>query len=181
MVGSRLFGSIGLVLFTGYAISRGAQALAGEEGEGTLELLVTQPISRTRIATAKLVATWLGLAALVLVQQAALLAVSPGVGLDFGIGLVAAASLGLYLLAAVFGMLAYATGAVTGSRGTAVAVAGAAAAGLFLLAGLGQRSRPWRTWRGGARSPGTTGRWSSSRGWTCPPRRWWPPSRWGWR
>lgn len=138
VVGSRLFGSIGLIVAIGYAVSRGARSLAGEEGDGTMELLVTQPISRARIATAKLTATWLGLAVLVLVQQVALLAISPGVGLDFGLGAVAAASLGLYLLAALFGMLAYATGALTGNRGRAVAVAGGSAAALFLLAGLAQ-------------------------------------------
>ncbi|HUG84808.1 MAG TPA: ABC transporter permease subunit, partial [Euzebya sp.] len=64
IIGSRLFGTIGLVLFIGFAISRGARAIAGEEGDGTLELLVVQPLSRRAIAVDKVVATWVSLAVL---------------------------------------------------------------------------------------------------------------------
>lgn len=138
VVGSRLFGSIGLLLVVGYAVSRGARAIAGEETDGTMELLVTQPVSRTRIATEKLLATWLALAGLVLVLQVVLLALQPAVGLGFAVSTVVQAATGLYLLAALFGMLAFAVGAATGVRATAVAVAGGVAVGLFLLAGLGQ-------------------------------------------
>lgn len=142
VVGSRLFGTIGLALFLGYAISRGARAIAGEEGEGTLELLVTQPLSRTSIAVAKVVATWLVLAGLVVLQQVLLLALVPVVGLDFGLAEVVAASAGLYLLAVLFGMLAFAVGSATGNRPLAVAVAAGSAAALFLLAGFGALV-PW--------------------------------------
>ncbi|HUG86805.1 MAG TPA: ABC transporter permease subunit, partial [Euzebya sp.] len=120
-----------------FAISRGARAIAGEEGDGTLELLVVQPLSRRAIAVDKVVATWVSLAVLVLLQMVLLLVMLQAVGLDFALGDVVAASLGLYLLAAMFGMLAFAVGAATGGRALAVGVAAAVAAGLFVLSGLG--------------------------------------------
>lgn len=137
IIGSRLFGTIGLVLFLGYAISRGARAIAGEEGDGTLELLVVQPLSRRAIAGDKVVAVWLALAGLVLLQQLLLLVMLTVVDLALPLSGVVGASVGLYLLAAMFGMLAFAVGAATGNRALAVGVSGALAAGLFLLSGLG--------------------------------------------
>ncbi len=137
IIGSRLFGSIGLVLFLGYAISRGARAIAGEEGEGTLELLVVQPLSRRAIAVDKVVAAWLSLAGLVLLQMLVLLVMLVVVDLTLPLSGVVGASVGLYLLAVMFGMLAFAVGAATGNRTLAVGVSGSLAAGLFLLNGLG--------------------------------------------
>lgn len=137
VVGSRLYGTIGLALFVSYAISRGARAVAGEEGDGTLEMLVVQPISRRAIAVDKAMAMLIGLAALVLLELLILVVAMPIVDLSFGAGKVAAATVGLYLLSAMFGSLAFAVGAATGRRGAAVGVAGGAAGGLFLLAGFG--------------------------------------------
>jgi ABC-2 type transport system permease protein len=137
IVGSRLFGSIGLALVVSLAVSRGARAIAGEEQDGTLELLVTQPISRTAIAVDKAVAMFAALAVVVLGQMVLLLVMMPVVGLDFPVAHVVAASAGLYALAALFGGLAFAVGAATGSRGLAVGVGAGAAAGLFVLTGLG--------------------------------------------
>jgi ABC-2 type transport system permease protein len=137
IVGSRLFGTIGLALFIGFAVSRGASAIAGEEQDGTLELIVTQPVSRTAVAVDKVVAAGLALAVLVLAQMLLLLVMMPLVGLDFAVAHVVGASAGLYLLAGLFGALAFATGAATGNRALAVGVGAGSAAGLFLLSGLG--------------------------------------------
>lgn len=137
IVGTRLYGTIGLALFVSYAISRGARAIAGEEGDGTLEMLVVQPISRREIAIDKAAAMLIGLAALVLLELVILVIAMPIVDLSFPASRVAAATVGLYLLSAMFGGLAFAVGAATGRRGAAVGVAGGTAGGLFLLAGLG--------------------------------------------
>lgn len=137
IVGSRLYGTIGLALFVSYAISRGARAIAGEEGDGTLELLVVQPISRRAIAIDKVVAMLVGLAGLVLLELVILVIAMPLVDLSFGAGEIAGATIGLYLLSAMFGALAFAVGASTGRRVAAVGVAGGTAGGLFLLAGFG--------------------------------------------
>ena len=137
IVGSRLFGTIGLALFIGFAVSRGARAIAGEEQDGTLELLVTQPVSRARVAIDKVVAALLALALLVAAQMLLLLVMMPLVGLGFPLIDVVGASVGLYLLSAMFGALAFAVGAATGNRSLAVAAGAGTAAGLFLLSGLG--------------------------------------------
>ncbi len=137
IVGSRLFGSIGLAVFIAFGVSRGSRAVAGEEATGTLELLVTQPISRTSIAVDKVVAALGTLAGLVVVQQVLLLVMMPLVGLDFAVDNVVAASIGLYVVSAVFGMLAFAIGAATGNRQLAVGVGAGVAGGMFLLNGLG--------------------------------------------
>ncbi|MGI9017661.1 MAG: ABC transporter permease subunit [Euzebya sp.] len=137
LVGSRQFGSIGMAVMIGFAISRGARAVAGEEGNGTLELLVTQPLSRAAVAVAKVLSTLLALALLVLAQMGLLLAMMPVVGLDFAVADVIGASAGLYCLAGMFGMVSFAVGAATGNRGSAVGVAAGLAAALFVLSGLG--------------------------------------------
>lgn len=137
VVGSRLYGTIGLALFVSYGISRGARGIAGEEGDGTLELLVVQPISRRAIAVDKVLAMLAGLGALVLLELVILLIAMPLVNLSFGAAEIAGATVGIYLLAAMFGALSFAVGAATGRRAVAVGVAGGTAGGLFLLAGLG--------------------------------------------
>ncbi len=145
VVGSRLFGTVGLAAFISFAVSRGARAIAGEEQDGTLELLVTQPLSRTHLATDKLTATFLSLALLVTAQMVLLLVAMPVVGLDFAVWHVVGASVGLYLLSAMFGMLAFAVGAATGNRSLAVGVGAGTAGGLFLLGGLGALVEAFKT------------------------------------
>lgn len=137
VVGSRLFGTIGMALMIGYAVSRGARNLAGEEAAGTLEVVITQPISRTAVAVDKVGAMLVCLAGLVALEVVALLVMMPLVGLDLAVGRVLAAATGLYLLAAMFGCIAFAVGAATGRRTAAVAVGGGGAGALFLLTGLG--------------------------------------------
>ncbi|MEE8600467.1 ABC transporter permease subunit [Euzebya tangerina] len=137
VVGSRLFGSVGLAIFIGYAVSRGARAIAGEEQQGTLELLVTQPRTRTAIAVERVIGMLGLLALLVVVQMVILLVTGPPAGLEFGTAEVVQASAGLFLLAGMFGSLAFTVGAMTGARGLAVAVSAGLALGLFLLTGLG--------------------------------------------
>lgn len=136
IVGTRLFGTVGLGIFIGYAVSRGARAIAGEEQDGTLELIVTQPWPRRTIAVDKVVALMLSLAALVTGQFLLLLLLMPAVGLDFVLGNVMAASAGLYVLSALFGALAFAVGAATGRRARAVGVGAGTAAGLFVAGGI---------------------------------------------
>ena len=50
---SQLFVFLIPTLFLWFAISRGSGAIAGEEESGTLELLLTHPIKRSRILVDK--------------------------------------------------------------------------------------------------------------------------------
>lgn len=137
VVGSRMYGTLGLALVVGFAVSRGARAVAGHAAQGTLELLAAQPVSRRAVATGGLVAGALGLASLVLVEAAVLLAVQPLVDLDFRVRHVLAAATGLYAVAAVFGSVAFAVGAATLHRPAAVGAGAGLAGGMYLLTGLG--------------------------------------------
>jgi ABC-2 type transport system permease protein len=134
---SQIFALILPLLLAILAIGFGAATIAGEEERGTLELVVSHPVSRRRIVVEK---------ALVLVALVALLAlanylVAFGVGRAFEIELsfgdIAASYVGQLLLGVGFGFVALATGALTGSRGMAIAVAAGAAGGTYLLGSLG--------------------------------------------
>lgn len=124
------------VLFLVYAIGRAADLLAGEEERGDLELLLAHPVSRRRVALQKLAALATGLAALATLAWLVLVVGDLAMGLDIGAGKLALAFLLLFLLAAVFGGLAFGVGAAWGRKGLAVGVASGAAAAAFLLDGL---------------------------------------------
>lgn len=141
-------GPLGLVV---YAVLSGASALAGEEDKGTLALLSAQPVARTRILAAKAGGLLAGLVTATALFGAGVLLSEAlfDVGLDPGNAV--AACVHLAALAVFFGMLALATGAVTGRPEVAAGVAGALAlvayvsAAMLPLAGFGDWARlsPW--------------------------------------
>lgn len=134
---SQIFALILPLLLAILAIGFGAATIAGEEERGTLELVMSHPVARRRIVVEK---------AFVLVVLVAVLAVANyvvafGLGrlfeIDVSLANIAASFLGQVLLGVGFGYLALATGAFTGSRGVAIAVAAGAAGGTYLLGSLG--------------------------------------------
>jgi beta-exotoxin I transport system permease protein len=132
-VDSRLYSSIGTLIAIFFAISIGAGAIAGQEEEGTLELLATQPVSRRRLVLESWLAlmcltSFLGLALVVVLTVA-----NPLVDLHFGVEGILAANVGMVLIAVLFGSVALAAGAATGHRARAVgAAAGLAIVGFFV-------------------------------------------------
>lgn len=121
-----MYSLIGAFVLAGLAISMGASAVAGEEKEGTIGLLLANPLGRRDVVVSKsvslVVATALGTVVLW-----AFAAVAP-VWLDIEMSgvEVGATMLALFLNALVYGFWALAVGAWTGSRsaasGSAVAV-----------------------------------------------------------
>lgn len=106
----------GIILFTGL--------LAGEEGEGTLQTLLAQPVSRSRVYFEKLLA---GAAILGIVSLALAAAVFAGVaiiGESIDFGRVMQATFMQWLVSMVLSLFGYAVGAATGKRGIAGALAG---------------------------------------------------------
>jgi ABC-2 type transport system permease protein len=134
---SQIFALILPLLLAILAIGFGAATIAGEEERGTLELVASHPVSRRRIMIEKS----LVLIALVAVLAIANYAVAFGLGRLFEIEVpfanIAASFGGQLLLGIGFGYLALATGAFTGSRGMAIAVAAGVAGGTYLLGSLG--------------------------------------------
>lgn len=120
-----------LLLTIGY----GAGAIAGQDEDGTLGLLVVLPVARERILVQKIVA---------MVAQALILAVTVAVcvyiGRAFQVALapghVATATLAVLALGVDLGLIALALGAATGSRGTAIGITSAIAAVCYLISSL---------------------------------------------
>jgi ABC-2 type transport system permease protein len=147
-----LFSLVLPLLLIVYAAGFGSRAVAGEEEEGTLDLVLSTPITRRRVLAEQLAAMAVSTFAIGLVTWAAI--VIAGAAFDMGLltGRVAAATFGAVLIALVFGTLALAVGAVTGRRGLAIGVAGAAALTAYLVFSLGetlswlgtvQKASPW--------------------------------------
>lgn len=134
-------------VFLAYGVARGARLVAGEEQDGTLEMLVVSPVSRAQILLHKAAALAVGLVALGVVLFAAT-ALSSAV-MDMGIPAAHAAvgALSMGLLGIQHGWLALAVGAATGRRGLAIAVAATVAVVGYVLHVLGSlvdAVTPWQ-------------------------------------
>lgn len=116
-------------------IGYGGACLAGQNEDGTLGPVVAAPLSRRTIAVQKFVAMTL-LAVPVCVITALCVVVGRGFELAVDYGPLAGTTVALVLLGMVFGGLAMAVGAATGSRGAAVGITSAVAAAAYLLNSL---------------------------------------------
>jgi ABC-2 type transport system permease protein len=134
----RLFALMLPLLFATFAIGRGADGVAGEEGRGTLELVLATPISRFRFFLAKLGALAAGLAIVTGVTLLALAVMSHLAQMDVPLGNLAVAMGLAYLLAFLHGTLALAVGAGVGKRGVAVATAAVVAVGGYIVDSLAE-------------------------------------------
>ena len=136
---ARLFGSLLTLLILVFAIGAGARATAGSEENGTLELLLANPVSRAAVMLDRYLALVVLVAA---VAGASFLAIVllgwPFKALeDVSISGLAAACTGGGLLALLHGTVAFTVGAATGRRAAAIAVAATVAVGGYLVNGLG--------------------------------------------
>jgi ABC-2 type transport system permease protein len=134
---SQVFALILPLLLSILAIGFGAATVAGEEEGGTLELVMSYPVSRRRVVVEKSVV----LVALVAIVALANYIVAFGLGRFFDIHTqlahVIASFAGQVLLCVGFGYLTLAAGAFTGSRGTAIAISAGVAGATYLLGSLG--------------------------------------------
>lgn len=118
----------GIILFTGL--------LAGEENDGTLQTLLSQPVSRTKVYFHKLLAANL---ILWVVSFAMFLAVWLGAVLineSVDVWRLLQGTFALWLVSAVLSIFGYMLGAVTGRRGLAGALAGIFAFASYLVSSL---------------------------------------------
>jgi ABC-2 type transport system permease protein len=134
-------------LFLVYGIGHGARTLAGEEEDGTLDLLLVTPITGARIVLQKALALFTCLFAL----GAALFISTVGMSLVFGLGIsagqAASGSLAMVLLGSEYCALALAVGAISGRRSIAVSTASAAATAAYVLYATGlmiESVEPWQ-------------------------------------
>jgi ABC-2 type transport system permease protein len=133
---SQLFLFLVPLLFMIFAVGRSADAIAGEERRGTLDLLLANPVSRGSVLIQKFVAACLGVAILGATVLLTMWVTAPLVDLDVGPMELAATCLGAVLLSIQFGAMALAVGSGTGKKGLAIAVASSIATAAYLLYSL---------------------------------------------
>ncbi|TCN28318.1 ABC-2 type transport system permease protein [Kribbella orskensis] len=134
-------------LFLVYGIGHGARSVAGEEEDGTLDLLLVMPITGARIVVQKALALFTCLFTLGLALFVATTSMSLVFDVGISAGQAASGSLAMTLLGAEYGALALAVGAIFGRRSTAIGVASAAATAAYVLYAAGlmiDAVEPWR-------------------------------------
>lgn len=133
---AELFFMMTPILFLVFAIGFGAGAIAGEEEQGTLDLLLANPLSRRRVVLEKFGALSIGIISL---------AITYWVGLAVGMAIVneyvnllnvAAVCFSLALLGITFGTLSLAIGCALGKRNLAMAGTGGLAVVTYFLNAL---------------------------------------------
>jgi ABC-2 type transport system permease protein len=144
---SRFFAFLGPLLLMVFTITFASRTLAGEEGDGTLELVLATRVPRRSVVAQKLGALLTAMGILGLVLWAAFALGSKAWDVGVSAGPIGAAVLGAVLLAMTFGSLALFVGAATGRRGLASTTATVAAVVTYLLnayASLVEALEPWR-------------------------------------
>jgi ABC-2 type transport system permease protein len=135
-LGIELFSLMVPLLLLVAAIGTGAGTIAGEEERGTLELLLANPVSRTKVVLEKTIALVAEIAGLGLVLWLALWVGALLANMDISAGHLAAATLSAVLLALAYGAIAVLLGAATGKRTAAIGLTAAAAVAAYLVNGL---------------------------------------------
>ncbi len=135
---SQYFANLLPILLLVFAIGLAAWTIGGDEGAGTLELLLSNPISRMRIAAERSGALVVELAALTAVGGIGLVVLAPFTGLTTGLGpdRIVESAVATGLLALTFAAVAFGVGAWTGSRSVATSTPAGLAVALFMIEGL---------------------------------------------
>lgn len=145
-LGGTTYGILGPILMIIFGSSLGARAVAGEEENGRLDVLLAHPVTRWRVVVERAGAM---IVALVVAGAVLLLGMVAMAGVaDFasiGLANLAAASGQLTLLGLVFGALALAVGAATGSRALALGVVAIVGVLTYFANTLGP-SVDWLAW-----------------------------------
>ena len=124
------------ILFLVFAIGFGAGAIAGEEEQGTLDLLLANPLSRRRVVLEKFVALSIGTILLAVIYWVGLAVGMAVVAEDMNLLNLASACFSAALLGMTFGTLSLAIGCATGRRNLAMAGAGGLAVVTYFLNAL---------------------------------------------
>jgi ABC-2 type transport system permease protein len=132
-----IYGLLGPALLLVFAIGAGARLLAGNEEDGTLELELTYPVARRTVYLERLLGLWASIAILVALTSLVSWLLVLALDLDVaGTGILAGA-LGLLLLTAAMGTVAYAVGAATGRRVLGLAAGAGLAVAAYMADAIG--------------------------------------------
>lgn len=142
-----VFGFLAPLVLLGVAIGQAARATAGEEKAHTMDLLLANPISRTRLVLDKGVAVLGSLTAVTVAFGVVLLVGDSVAGLGVPWPHLVFAVLASAVVALPFGALALLLGALTGRPGLAVAVPVGLGLLTYLLDALSPLAGGLRSWR----------------------------------
>jgi ABC-2 type transport system permease protein len=144
-IGSAVFGMLAAVLTCVMTIMQGSRALAGDEEDGVLDLLLAHPVTRARLALERFGALAVSVVLAAATLWLAVVALRGPARLDgISVGELAAASTQLALFGLVIGGVTFAVGAATGRRGTAVSVGAAVTVLGYLANGVFPQFEPLR-------------------------------------
>ncbi len=145
-LGGEYFSLLAPLLFLTFGIGLGARLPAADEERGSLEVLLSLPVTRTRLLLEQAVALLAAVAVLTAAQLLAVLLTSLLFGMGISIGAALAAAVSMGLLAMLFGLIALVVGAATGRRATALAVASVLAVASYVLYVAAQFIESLRGW-----------------------------------
>jgi ABC-2 type transport system permease protein len=133
---SQLFGAIVPLLFLFFGVAAGAGAIAGEEENRTLDLLLANPVSRTRVALEKALAMVIGLVLLGAILWVATYLPGLAVDMDLDPMNLVAVVVSACLFGFFMGGFALMVGGSSGSRGLAIGLGAALGVAAYLVNSL---------------------------------------------
>ena len=125
------------LLYVAFAITTGSAAIAGEESRGTLDFLLSNPVTRRQIILQKYGAMVGGVVILTLINVASFGVGVVIVNMEINFWRIVEATISTGLLGLVFGAMAFSLGATFGKRGGSVGITSGVAVGSYLLHALG--------------------------------------------
>jgi ABC-2 type transport system permease protein len=133
---SQLYFFVLPVLFLVYSVSAGSAAIAGEESRGTMGLLLSMPIARSKVVMQKFAAMAVTTSALGLALWLTVVVGGALVDMDIGYWGLTSATLSSVLLGLAFGSIALAIGCARGNRSLSAGATSAFAVGAYFLNAL---------------------------------------------
>ncbi len=143
-----VFSLIGPLLILMCAVTLTARTIARPEEDGGMELLLANPLSRKAFAIQRLTAAASAITVVAAVPWLLLAILVPAIGMDVPFANVSAACVGLIALAWCFTGIAFLAGAMSGKRGTVLAVAGVIGVATYMANALSNISdaMSWPKW-----------------------------------
>lgn len=132
-LGTEMLPLLGPIIFIVFGVSFANSELVGEEDRGTLNLLLSGPISRTTFLLQKFFAMTVGTFALGAIFWMGNLIGTSAAGMDLSYLRLGEVTFSLVLLGLTFGSFALTLGALTGKRGLGVGIASAIGIASYLL------------------------------------------------
>lgn len=135
---AEIFGLLAPLALAFFPILMAAGAIAGAEEQGTMDVLMGNPLPRWQLVIGYFVAIAVSLLIVLAIFGALLWLPAQLVGVDLSVGTAATAVVGLWPLALLFGGLSLLLSAIFHRRSAAVAISAAVLVGMYFLDVLGQ-------------------------------------------